>query len=135
MRRFLNAKIHRATITEANIDYEGSITIPPELLEASGIFENEAVWVWDVTNGARFETYVICGKDPLLPGERAAICVNGAAARLVAEGDIVIIASFCLLSSEQASSHQPQVVFVDTKNRVQRIAKERAFAKSDSGAL
>lgn len=113
MRRFLHAKIHRATITHADIHYEGSITIPPMLLKASNIAEFEAVSIWNVTNGNRFETYTIEGSDPRSSDETAAICVNGAAARLVTPGDIIIIASFAYLEQSEIASHEPTVVFVN----------------------
>ena len=112
LRRFLYAKIHGATITHSNVKYEGSISIPPSLLEGSRIAESEAVWVWDVTNGARFETYVIAGED------EGVISVNGAAARLVQVGDKVIIAAFCLLAADKIAQHQPHVVFVDSQNQI-----------------
>ncbi len=128
MRRLLHAKIHRATITHADVNYEGSITIPPFLLAASGIAEFEAVSVWNVTNGNRFETYTIQGFDPNSAEEAASICVNGAAARLVTPGDLIIIACFTYLQEAQMSAHKPSVVFVDAKNRITRQEAERPFA-------
>ena len=127
MRRFLHAKIHRATITEADIDYEGSIALPPRLLSASGICPHEAVWVWDITNGARFETYVIAGTDAPALDQVASICVNGAAARLVNKGDLIIIAAFCFLTQVEIADHQPRVVFVDQKNQLRSIGQEQAY--------
>lgn len=118
MRSLLHAKIHRATITDANINYEGSITLPPELLEASGIVEYEAVSVWNITNGSRFNTYAICGEAPASAQDSATICVNGAAARLVSVGDLVIVASFVFLDENQLSGYKPRVVFVNAKNRL-----------------
>ena len=112
-RRMLRAKIHRATVTEANLHYEGSITIPPDLLQISGIAEYEAVHVWNVTRGTRFETYAILGE----PDERA-ICVNGAAAHLAGPGDLVIIAAFADVPESCVASFRPTVVFVDAENRV-----------------
>ncbi len=120
-RRLLRCKIHRATVTHANVHYEGSITIPPELLERAGLAEYEAVNVWNVTNGARFETYTILGK----PGATD-ICVNGAAARLVAPGDLVIIAAFSLVPESQVARHRPTLIFVDAQNRFSESRGELA---------
>lgn len=121
MRRMLHSKIHRATITHANLEYEGSITIAPELLEAADILPHEAVHIWNVTSGTRFETYTIEG----LPGSTD-ICVNGAAAHLVTPGDIIIIACFTLLPEASARAHVPRVVFVDQHNRMVRRGPEIA---------
>lgn len=129
MRSFLNAKIHRATITEADLHYEGSITLPPSLLRASGIAEYEAVSVWNIANGSRFETYAIQGPEESDPSESNRICVNGAAAHLVHPGDLVIVASFVLLTPEQINSHKPSVIFVDQLNRVTRVGVEKAFSR------
>lgn len=107
----LRAKIHRATVTEANLDYEGSISICPDLIKASGFLLHERVDIYNCNNGARFSTYVIKGR-------KGEICLNGAAARHVQRGDLVIICSYCGLSLEEASKHVPSVVFVDEKNRV-----------------
>ncbi|MCG0278316.1 MAG: aspartate 1-decarboxylase [Thermanaeromonas sp.] len=111
-RVMMKSKIHRATVTEANLNYVGSITIDSELLDAADILPHEQVQVVNINNGARFETYVI-------PGERGSgvICVNGAAARLVQPGDIVIIISYGLYSDEEARRLEPRVVFVDARNR------------------
>ncbi len=108
----LRAKLHRAAVTEANINYEGSISIAPELIEASGFLLNERVEIYNVTNGQRFATYVIPGK----PGE---ICLNGAAARLAHPGDRVIIAAYCQMDMESAVHHEPKVVLLDEFNRIQ----------------
>ncbi|MFC3909391.1 aspartate 1-decarboxylase [Legionella dresdenensis] len=118
-RRMLKSKIHRARVTHADLDYEGSITISPELLAAADILPNEAVNVWNVTAGTRFETYAITGQ----PGSTA-VCVNGAAAHLVSPGDIIIIASFIQLEEARCRLHQPVVVFVDEKNRQKEIRTE-----------
>lgn len=109
----LKSKIHRATVTEANIDYVGSITIDPELLEASEILEYEKVAVVDVTNGARLETYTI-------GGERGSgvVCLNGAAAKLINEGDTVIIMSYCDMDKSEAERFEPKVVFVNENNKI-----------------
>lgn len=113
MRTMLAGKIHRATVTEANVDYEGSITIDPILLEASGILPYELVHVLDITNGARLETYAIEGKRG--SGE---ICVNGAAGLLVRDRDLVIVLHYVTVSEEEACRIKPKVVRVDAKNRI-----------------
>jgi aspartate 1-decarboxylase len=120
MRRMFLAKIHRATVTEANLDYVGSITIDGDLLRASGILPYEVVEIWNITNGERFNTYVIEGSP-----SSGVICLNGAAARKVAVGDKVIIASYVQVSEEEAKNWIPTVVLVDDNNRVMRISKER----------
>jgi aspartate 1-decarboxylase len=112
-RRMLRGKIHRATVTEANLDYEGSVSIDPALLEASGIVENEAVHIWNVTRGTRLETYALTGR----PGS-GDICVNGAAAHLVKPGDLVIIACFFNLHEQHVAGYKPKVVFVDSNNKM-----------------
>ncbi|HBA88595.1 MAG TPA: aspartate 1-decarboxylase [Geobacter sp.] len=120
-RKMLKSKIHRATVTGADLHYEGSITIDLDLMEASDIIPYEAVCIWDVTNGSRFETYAI-------EGERGSgvICINGAAARLVAPQDLVIIASFVSMSNAEALAHEPKLVFVDDRNRQLETRKEVA---------
>ena len=120
-RKMLKSKIHRATITGADLHYEGSITIDRELMEAADIIAYEAVCVWDVNNGSRLETYAIEGE----PGS-GVICLNGAAARLVAPQDLVIIASFVNMSNAEALLHEPKLVFVDEKNRMLDTRKEVA---------
>jgi aspartate 1-decarboxylase len=112
----LKGKIHRATVTQAELDYVGSITIDAELLKASGIFEYEKVHIVDVNNGSRFETYTIAGE----PGS-GVICLNGAAARMVATGDKIIIMAYANVSPEEATEMHPTVVFVDEKNHVSEI--------------
>lgn len=119
MLKMLRCKIHRATVTQSDINYEGSISISPELLDTAGIFPFEAVQVWNVTNGARFETYAISGQ----PGSTH-ICVNGAAARLVTPGDMVIVAAFSYLDENEAVRHVPKNVFVDEHNRIVRVGPE-----------
>src|SRR5262249_34312918 len=106
------SKIHRATVTEANLNYEGSLTVDAKLLEAADILQNEQVHVWDVTRGTRLVTYAITGA----PGS-GIICVNGAGAHLIHPGDIVIIAAFADLEDAEARKHQPKVIFGDEKNR------------------
>lgn len=121
LRKVLRAKLHGATVTQADVQYEGSITIPPELLDASGLVAYEAVWVWNVSSGTRFETYIIEGKS-----RSADICVNGAAAHLVTPGDVVIIAAFQHISSEALSGYQPVRVFLNSDNSVKFIGDEVA---------
>lgn len=111
-RKVLASKIHRATISEANLEYEGSITIPEDLLKACGILPYEAVAVWDITNGSRFETYAIIGEKP------GHICVNGAAAHLVTPGDLIIIANFNYQTAETLNDYQPKIIFVDADNQI-----------------
>jgi aspartate 1-decarboxylase len=113
----LRAKIHRATVTGADLSYEGSISICPDLIKASGFLINEKVDIYNCHNGARFSTYVI-------KGGKGEICLNGAAARHVHKGDLVIIVSYCGLTLEEAKKHEPSVVFVDEKNRVKDKRKE-----------
>ena len=119
MRKMLRAKIHRATVMQANVDYEGSITIDRRLMEATDLLPNEAVSVWNVTNGSRFETYAVEG-----PPDSGVICVNGAAAHLVRPGNLVIIAAFTWLEEEAARAHEPKVVFVDAQNRTREKRAE-----------
>jgi len=106
----LKSKIHRAKVTGAVIDYEGSISICPRLIEAAGLRVWEKVDIYDVNNGERFSTYVILG-------DAGQICLNGAAARRVQPGDLVIIASYCELAESEIAAHEPKVVLVDGDNR------------------
>ena len=117
MNRFmLKSKIHRAVVTDADIHYEGSITIDRRLMDLADLVPYEKVSVWDIDNGNRLETYVI-------EGERGCgdICINGAAARLVHEGDLVIIASFVSVPDSESTDYHPSIVFVDGKNRPEMI--------------
>jgi aspartate 1-decarboxylase len=107
----LKAKLHRATVTAADLHYEGSIALGPDLRRAAGLLEYERVEIYNVTNGERFATYVIAGRRP---GE---VMINGAAARRVQPGDQVIIAAYAELDAEEAKSHKPTVVLLDSKNR------------------
>ncbi len=111
MRTMLKGKIHRASVTDANVNYEGSITIDRKLMEAADILPFEQVDVVNVNNGARFTTYAIEGE----PGE---ICINGAAARLAVKGDIVIILSYKQVTEEEARRHTPVLVYVDAANLI-----------------
>ncbi|EGQ27545.1 aspartate 1-decarboxylase [Sporosarcina newyorkensis 2681] len=120
IRTMMNGKIHRATVTEANLNYVGSITIDAALLEAAGMLPNEKVQIVNNNNGARFETYIIEGER-----DSGVICVNGAAARLVQPGDIVIILNYVYLSDEEARVHQPNVLIMDENNRIKELITEK----------
>ena len=115
-RTMLGGKIHRATVTEANLNYVGSITVDQDLLDAAGICVNEKVAIVNNNNGERLETYTI-------PGERGSgvVCLNGAAARLVQKGDIVIIMSYVMLSEPEIAAHEPKVVLVDENNKIRDV--------------
>lgn len=112
----LKGKIHRATVTQAELDYVGSITVDMDLLDAAGILEYEKVQIVDINNGERFETYTIAG-------ERGSgvICLNGAAARCVQRNDKVIIMAYCGMTPEEAKEHTPKVVFVGEGNRIESV--------------
>ena len=109
----LKGKIHRATVTEANLDYMGSLTLDENLLDAAGLMEYEKVQILNITNGNRLETYIIRGKRG-----SGQVCINGAAAHLIHEGDLVIVVAYCQLSDEESKYHQPQIVYVDADNRI-----------------
>ncbi len=109
----LKSKIHRATVTDACLDYEGSITIDKELMEAAGLFLHEKVHVLNINNGERFETYVIEGKP-----KSGAVCLNGAAARLVQKNDLIIIAAYTSMTPEEAKSWHPKVIKVNARNKI-----------------
>jgi aspartate 1-decarboxylase len=111
----LQAKIHRATVTDSDLQYEGSITIDLDLLEASGMREYQKVQVVDINNGSRFETYIITG-----PRGSGTICINGAAARLVHRGDLVIIFAYCQYTEAELETYAPRIVLVDEKNRIRQ---------------
>ena len=119
MRMMLKSKIHRATVTQADLDYVGSIAIDVDLMEAADLLEGEKVTIADITNGARLETYVI----PAPRGSRT-ITINGAAAHLVQAGDLVIIMSYCMLEDAEARSLKPKVVHVDEDNRVVSLGND-----------
>ncbi len=112
LREMAKSKIHRATVTQAELHYEGSITVDGSLLQAADILPGEKIQVVNIANGSRFETYTIAG-----PAGSGVICVNGAAARLVQPGDLVILITYCHLPDEQARNHHMKVVFVDGRNR------------------
>ncbi|BBH50378.1 aspartate 1-decarboxylase [Parolsenella catena] len=114
----LKGKIHRATVTQAEVDYIGSITIDQDLMDAAGILEYEKVQVADVERGTRLETYVISGE----PGS-GVICLNGAAAHLVTPGDKVIIMCYAQMTPEEARESKPRVVFVDEDNKIARLTR------------
>lgn len=123
MRTMMSGKIHRATVTGANLDYEGSITLDPDLMDAAGILPYEQVHVVDITNGARLETYAI-------KGERGSgeICVNGAAAHLVHQNDIVIIIAYQHMTDAEAQEAAPRCVFVDASNRIKEVSIGDGFS-------
>jgi len=115
----LKSKIHRATVTDACLDYEGSITIDKELMEAAHLFPHEKVQVLNMNNGERFETYVIEGKS-----KSGIICLNGAAARLVQKNDLIIIAAYVSMTPKEARNWKPRIVKVNSENRI--IVKKRS---------
>lgn len=124
MRTMLRSKIHRARVTQCNVDYEGSITIDKSLMEAADILPYERVDVLNINNAARFSTYVIEGKR-----DSGKICLNGAAARLVAKDDLVIILSYHEVHDEEAATVTPRLVYVDSENRIIETKREKDWAK------
>ncbi|BBG03313.1 MULTISPECIES: aspartate 1-decarboxylase [Pseudonocardia] len=120
-RTVLGGKIHRATVTQADLHYVGSLTLDSDLAEAAGLVEGEQVQVVDITNGARLETYVIMGE----PGS-GVVCINGAAAHLVHPGDLVIIISYLLADDAEPATHRPRVVHVDADNRIVELGVDPA---------
>jgi aspartate 1-decarboxylase len=118
-RQFMLGKIHRCTVTRADLDYVGSITIDPVLMEAAGFLENEKIDIYNLTNGSRFSTYVIPGA----PGE-GEVGINGAAAHLAKAGDLAILVSYGWLQTDEINGHAPKVVFVDAKNRITAVKKQ-----------
>jgi aspartate 1-decarboxylase len=119
MRIMMKSKIHRATVTQADLDYVGSVTLDSALMEAADLLEGEQVAIVDITNGARIETYVIPG-----PAGSGVIGINGAAAHLVHPGDLVIIMSYAVMSDAEARALKPHVVHVDDQNRVVKIGND-----------
>ncbi len=113
LRNMFTGKIHRATVTHADLEYEGSVTVDQTLLEAADILEHELVHIWNVTRGSRITTYTLCG-----PRDSGVICINGAAAHQNQPGDLVIIAAFGQMTDAEARRHTPKVVMVDAKNRI-----------------
>ncbi len=114
----LKGKIHRATVTQAELNYVGSITVDEALMEAAGIREYEKVAIVDVNNGARFETYVIAGER-----DSGTICLNGAAARCVSVGDKIIIMCYAMMTEQEADANPPRVVLVGTSNKPEQVAR------------
>ena len=112
-RTFFKSKIHRATVTQADLDYEGSVTIDEDLMEAAGIWNWEAVHIWNITRGTRLQTYAIKGQRG-----SGVICINGAAAHLNQPGDMVILATFAELEESEARTFVPKVVLVDRQNKI-----------------
>jgi aspartate 1-decarboxylase len=121
MRTMLRGKIHRATVTGADLHYEGSVTIDAELLERADILPYQQVDIWNVTNGERFQTYALAGQRG-----SGVVCINGAAAHKAKTGDLVIIASFSMMSEDEARTWQPRCVFVDACNRPVEQRAEQA---------
>jgi len=117
----MGGKIHRATVTHADLHYVGSITVDADLLDAAGIVESEKVQVVDITNGARLETYTIAG-----PRGSGVVGINGAAAHLVNPGDLIILISYVMVDAEELAKHEPQVVHVDTRNRIVQLGNDPA---------
>lgn len=115
--QMLKGKIHRAVVKQAELNYVGSITVDPVLMEAAGIIEYEKVQIVDVENGNRFETYTIAGEP-----SSGMICLNGAAARMVQVQDHIIIMSYCDMTPDEAFSHKPKVVFVDESNQIKKVS-------------
>ena len=130
MRIMMKSKIHRATVTQADLHYVGSVTLDADLMDAADLLEGEQVAIVDITNGARIETYVI-------PGEpnSGVIGINGAAAHLVHPGDLVIIISYGMMSDAEARALQPKVVHVDAQNRIVKLGNDAAEPVPGSGQL
>jgi aspartate 1-decarboxylase len=127
-RPMIISKIHRATVTQADLHYVGSITVDATLMEAADLLPGQQLDVVDVTNGSRLTTYVIPGTP-----DSGVICINGAAAQLIGPGDLVILMAYGLMSTEDARVYQPQVVFVDAQNRIVSIGHEPGDVPADSG--
>lgn len=128
LRSMFKSKIHRATVTEADVHYEGSLTVDADLLEAADILPYEEIHVWDITRGSRLRTYAI-------PAEAGSgrVCVNGAGAHLVHPGDLIIIATFTPMEDAAARAHRPRVVLVDSKNRIRRTREGKAGKERGNG--
>ncbi len=119
IRKLLSAKIHRLTVTGADVAYEGSFTLPPELMDAANMFPYESLHVWNVTRGTRLETYAIRGQPA-----SSDVCANGAAAHLIFPGDKVIVATYAMVDEAAAADHKPRLIFVDQKNRITHTGPE-----------
>ncbi|OKX83620.1 aspartate 1-decarboxylase [Corynebacterium glutamicum] len=130
LRTILGSKIHRATVTQADLDYVGSVTIDSDLVHAAGLIEGEKVAIVDITNGARLETYVIVGD-----AGTGNICINGAAAHLINPGDLVIIMSYLQATDAEAKAYEPKIVHVDADNRIVALGNDLAEALPGSGLL
>ncbi|MBF6179153.1 aspartate 1-decarboxylase [Nocardia otitidiscaviarum] len=128
LRTMMKSKIHRATVTHADLHYVGSVTVDQDLLDAADLLEGEQVCIVDITNGARLETYVIAG-------ERGSgvIGINGAAAHLVQPGDLVILIAYGMMDEQELKSYEPRVVFVDDRNRQVELGSDPAHAPEGSG--
>lgn len=129
-RNMLKGKIHGATVTDANVAYEGSITIDADLMEASDVVQHEKVSVWSLTSGERLETYAIPGKAGA--GE---VCVNGAAAHKIKKGEVVIIATFAWLDESEIKGHRPRVIFVDQRNHIKGASRRSGDSVPSGQAL
>ena len=130
MRIMMKSKIHRATVTQADLDYVGSVTLDMGLMEAADLLDGEQVAIVDITNGARIETYAIAG-----PRGSGIVGINGAAAHLVHPGDLVIIMSYAMLGDAEARALQPKVVHVDEHNRIVKLGTDPAEPVPGSGQL
>lgn len=118
----LKCKIHRATVTEANLHYVGSITIDEDLMDAAGMVEYERVHVLDITNGSRLETYIIKGRRG-----SGCVCINGAAAHIINKGDLVIVVAYCALNQLEVDDYMPTIVHVNNKNEIVTSSKSVPF--------
>jgi aspartate 1-decarboxylase len=128
LRTMMTSKIHRATVTQADLHYVGSVTVDRDLMDAAGLLEGEQVAIVDITNGARLETYVIEG-----PRGSGVIGINGAAAHLVHPGDLVILIAYGQLDENELERYAPRVVFVDERNRIVELGTDPAHAPESSG--
>lgn len=130
IRTMMTSKIHRATVTQADLHYVGSVTVDTDLLDAAGLLEGEQVSIVDITNGARLETYVIAG-----PRGSGVIGINGAAAHLVHPGDLVILIAYCGLDEREVREYRPRVVFVDEQNKIVELGSDPAHAPEGTDLL
>lgn len=130
LRTMMKSKIHRATVTHADLHYVGSVTVDEDLMEAADLLEGEQVAIVDITNGARLETYVIAGKRG-----SGVIGINGAAAHLIKPGDLVILIAYAMMDEREVRAYAPRVVFVDERNRQVELGTDPAHAPAGSGLL